>query len=170
MRSELLNGGAYCRAAFAAINKTATAGSTGDATEVDSAWIDRILDANAEGGMAMSAKLVIAFTAALGQGNTLSFAAQFRDSANADGSSPEDYEAAIPATVAATGNSGGSTETGTVEIDVDLSHAKRYVQAQVTPDLNRANTDTAEWSAVLILFGHNRQPISRSAVKIGSPT
>ena len=169
-RSDFLNGGAYARTAFQAINQTATAGGAGDATEVDCAWVDRIIDAAAEGGMAMSAKLVISFTATLAEGETLSFAAQMQDATASDGTGVADYEDAVASAVAATGDSGGSTETGTVEIDVDLSHANQFVRSQVTPDLSAGATDTAEWSACLVFFGHNRMPISQSAVTVGSPT
>lgn len=162
-RAALYNGGDYCHTAFQAINKTATAASTGDATEVDGAWVDR----KGDYGVAMSAKLVIAFTAALGQGNTLSFAANFQDADTIGGSGAADYGDAIVATVAATGDSGGSTETGTFEIDVDLGGARQFIHAQVTPDLNRANTDTLEWSAVLVFFGDGRQPASAAVASVG---
>lgn len=170
MRSELLNGGAYARTAFAAINKTATAAGSGDATEVDGDWIDRIFDADAEGGMAMSAKLVIAYTTTLQHTETLKFGVQFRDATSIAGAGADDYEAAVAQTTVATGESGGSTIKGTFEVDIDLSHAKRFIQAQVTPNLSAGGTDTAEWAAVLVLFGHNRVPISRSPVALGSPT
>lgn len=168
-RSELLNGGAYCRSAFVAINKTATAAGSGDNTEVDGAWIDRILDADQDVGLAMSAKLVITYTTALAAGETLKFAVQFRDASDAGSTGVDDYEDAVAATVVATGDSGGSTETGTVEIDVDLSHAKQFIQAQITPDLSRNGTDTAEWSACLILFGAGRQPMTQAIASVGSP-
>lgn len=164
MRDRIYDGGAYCRTAFEAINKTATAGSTGDATEVDCAWVSRLGDK----GLAMSAKLVIAYTTALGQGNTLSFAMNFQDADTVGGSGAADYGDAVSATVAATGDSGGSTETGTFEIDVDLGGAREFIRAQVTPDLNRANTDTLEWSAVLVFFGDGRQPATQAVASVAA--
>lgn len=169
MRSTLMNGGAYCRAAFVAINKTATAGGGGDNTEVDGAWLDRILDQDAEGGIALSAKLVITYTTTLQAGETLSFGVQFRDGTSAVGAAADDYGDAVPSTVVATGESGGSTETGTVEIDIDLAAARQFVQAQVTPNLSAGGTDTAEWAAALVLFGHSRTPISRAIASVGGP-
>lgn len=164
MRDKFYNGGAYCRSEFQAINKTATAGSTGDATEVDCAWVDRTGD----NGIAMSAKLVITYTAALGQANTLSFTLNFQDADTIGGSGAADYGDAVAATVAATGDSGGSTETGTFEVDVDLGGASGFVRAQITPDLNRANTDTLEWSAALLFFGDGRQPASKAVASIAA--
>lgn len=166
-RAYWANGGAFCRTAFVAINKTATAAGSGDATEVDGAWVART-DPD-DHGIAGSAKLVIAYTAALGQGETLSFAAQFRDATTVGGSGAADYGDAIASTVVATGDSGGSTETGTVEIDVDLTSADAFVQAQVTPDLSRGATDTCEWSAVLVLFGDGRQPATKAIDSVGGP-
>lgn len=167
MRSEMLNGGAYCRGAFVAINKTLTAGGAGDNTEVNGAVVDRKHPTG--GGLAMSSKLLIPFTATLGAGETLKFGIQMQSGDLADGSDMADYGDPIAATVVATGESGGSTETGVVEVDVDLSGAKRYVRPQPTPDLSAANTDTAEWSALLALFGDSRQPSSLKIGNVGSP-
>lgn len=165
MRSQLLNGGAYCRTAFAAINRTATAGGTGDNTEVDCAYVDRIKDSDAAGGIAQSMKLVIGFTSALNAGETLSFAIQIQDDADGVGSGT-DFGEPIVKTVVATGASPNSTEVGTVEVDVDLSGAKRFVRAQVTPDLSRGGTDTAEWAASYVMFGHDPVPISQAIANV----
>lgn len=168
MRSELLNGGAYCRSAFGAINKTLTAGGAGDNAEVNGELVDR--KHPTEGGLAMSAKLLIPFTAALAGAATLKFAVQMQSGDESDGSDLADYGDAVTATVVATGESGGSTEVGVAEVDVDLSGAKRHFRAQVTPDLSAANTDTAEWGAAVILFGDSRQPASLKIGNVGSPT
>jgi hypothetical protein len=170
MRSELLNGGAYSRTAFAAINKTLTAAGSGDNTEVDCAYADRILDAAAEGGMAMSAKLVITYTANLSSDQSLRFAVQIQEDADGAGAGT-DYETGVPMTTVATADqSGGQTITGTVEVDIDLSHAERFFRAQITPDLTAGGTDTCEWSATYVLYGHNRVPASRAIASVGSPT
>lgn len=164
-RDQNLNGGAYCRSAFLAINKTATAGSTGDATEVNSSYVDRSLS---DVGMAMSAKLVITFTAALQAGETLTFAGNFQDATSSAGAGVDDFSDAWTAKTAATGESGGSTETGTFEVDIDLSGANRYVRAQITPNLSASGTDTCEWSAALVLFGDHRQPSTQAEVSLGT--
>lgn len=166
MRSELLNGGAYCRTAFAAINKTATAAGSGDATEVDGSFFDRL---QSDAGPFLSAKLVITYTTTLTATKTLSFAVQFQDATSSGAAAVADYGDAIAATVVATGESGGSTETGTVEIDIDLAAAREFVRAQITPDLSASGTDTCEWSAAYVLFGPKTQPCSSAIGSVGGP-
>lgn len=164
-RTRFHDGGAYCRSVFQAINKTATAGGSGDATEVDGAWVDRELSGV---GMAMSAKLVIAYTATFGEtGATLTFALNFQDATASDGSGSDDFDSAVTATTAATGDSGGSTETGTFEVDIDLSGANQFIRAQITPNLSASGTDTCEWSAVIVFFGDHRQPSTQAVAKLG---
>lgn len=167
MRSELLNGGAYCRTAFAAIAKTATAGGAGDDTEVNTAWVDRMDD---DYGMAMSAKLVIVYEAALADTETLTFAGNFQDASDAAGSDAADYGTAIAATTVSSADSAGSTNDGTIEIDVDLSAAKEFVRFQLTPNLSAGATDTLKWSATLVFFGGSRQPSSKAIASVGGPT
>lgn len=164
-RDAMHNGGAYSRTALVAINKDVTAGGAGDATEVDGAWIDRSL---ADVGMALSAKLVITFTATLETGETLTFAGNFQDATSSAGAGSADFSDAFAAVTVATGDSGGSTETGTYEVDVDLAGAKQFVRAQITPNLSRGATDTANWTATLVLFGDHRQPSSQATYTIAS--
>lgn len=142
--------GSYIKSAFCGA-ASATAAGTGDATEVDGAYIDRQDH--------LSAKLVISYTATLQQDETLTIAANMQDASDSSGTGVADYGTAYAATVVATGGTGGSTETGTVELDVDLAAAKQYVRAQFTPDLSASGTDTAIVSAVLIL-GPNSIPVA----------
>lgn len=165
MRDNMHNGGAFCRTAFQAINKTAVAAGSGDATEVDGAWVDRVL---ADVGMALSAKLVITFTATLETGETLSFSGNFQDATALAGTGVADFSTAFAATVVATGDSGGSTETGTYEVDIDLAGARQFIRSQITPNLSRGATDTAEWSASLVLFGDHRQPSTQATYSLGT--
>ncbi|AMX93629.1 MULTISPECIES: hypothetical protein [Mesorhizobium] len=165
MRANMLDGGAYSRTAFAAINKTAVAAGSGDATEVDCAWIDRELEGI---GMAQSAKLVIAFTATLETGETLTFAGNFQDATALAGTGVADFATAFAAAVVATGDSGGSVETGTYEVDIDLAGARQFVRTQITPNLSRGATDTCEWSAVLVLYGDHNQPSTQATYKLGT--
>lgn len=162
MYAKKHNGGAFCRSARVLGNQTATAGGAGDNTEVDGAWIDRI---PTDAGAFHSAKLVINYTTTLAQAATLSFAVQMQDATDSSGTAVADYADAIAATVVSTGDTGGSTNTGTVEVDIDLVAARGFVRAQITPNLSAANTDTAAWSAVMILFGSDRQPLT---LKIGN--
>lgn len=168
-RSQILDGGAYSRLAFQAINRTATAGGGGDATEVDGEWVDRM----SATGLAMSAKLGIAFTstfAAVAGANQLSFAIQIQDATAADGTGAADYGSPVVSTVVQTGESGGSVETGAGEVDINLSGANRYIRAQITPDLSAATVDTLEWAALFVLFGEGRQPTSQQIGRVGYPT
>jgi len=139
---------------YAAIS-TATAGGTGDATEVDGAYIDR------QGFDSL--KVIIAYKAVLAQGKTLSIAANLQDATSSGGAGVDDFGAAKAAGVVATGGAGGSTETGVVELDFDISGANQYVRVQYTPDMNASGTDTATLSAVYILGGAQVQPVSAKA-------
>ncbi len=141
-------------ARFAAIS-TATAGGTGDATEVDGAYIDR------QGFSSL--KVVIAYKAVLAQAKTLSIAANLQDATSSAGAGVADYGEAMASAVVATGDTGGSTETGVVELDFDISGADRYVRVQYTPDLNASGTDTASLSAVYVLGGAQVQPVTAAA-------
>lgn len=138
--------GEWITALFAA-SGVATAGGTGDATEVDGAYVDR--------QDYLSAKLVIVGQAVLAEAATLSIAANIQDDADGAGAGV-DFAPAFANAVVATGGAGGSTEAFKVELDFDLSTAKRYVRAQVTPNLSAANTDTCRWAAAWV-FGPKSQ-------------
>lgn len=128
----------------------ATAGGAGDAAEVNGPWIDR------QGYL--SGKLIITYQATLGDGETLSVAANLQDASDDSGTGAADFGNAAASAVRATGGSGGTTERGVVEIDVDLSGAKQYVRPQFTPDLSAANTDVAILAATLVLGGAEGLP------------
>lgn len=165
MRADIHDGGAFSRSVFQAIAKTATAGGAGDNTEVNGAWQDR----EGDNGIAMSAKLVIVYEAVLGDGETLSFAANFQDATDANGTGADDYGDVVATQVVATGNSGGETVDGTVEIDVDLSGAKQFVRTQATPNLSAGSTDTLKWSSVLMFYGDKYQPATGAIAKVKHP-
>lgn len=164
MRDKIYNGGAYCRSARGTGSNAVTAGGTGDATEVNAAWIGR----NADSGIANSMKVIVSYSASLAAGATLTFAGNMQDATAIGGTGAADYGAAFAATVAATGATGGSTETGTFEIDVDLAGAREFVRAQITPNLSASGTDTASWNVTYVFFGDQRHPCTKSLVNIGS--
>lgn len=141
-------------ARFAAVS-SATAAGTGDATEVNGAYIDR------QGFSSL--KVVIAYSTTLAQTKTLSIAANLQDATTSGGTGVADFGDAMASTVVATGDTGGSTETGVVELDFDISGADQYVRVQYTPDLNASGTDTATLSAVYILGGAQVQPVTAAA-------
>jgi hypothetical protein len=62
--------------------------------------------------------------------------------------------------VIATGDTGGSTEAGSVGYVIDLDDYERYVKFSFTPDLSAANTDTADLSYSVILCNATEQPVS----------
>ena len=160
MRSHLLNGGAYARADFLAINKTLTAAGAGDNTLVQSAYVDRMPNSK---GMAMSVKVVLAYTATLAAGKSLFLAAQGKSADDTAGTNAANFGTALAATKIAT-SAGGGTVNGTVELDFDLSGCGRCFGIAITPDLDATATDIAEWSATLISFGHQTEPVSLSLV------
>lgn len=148
--------GELLAARYAKVGAAATAGGTGDATEVDGAWIDR------QGFDSL--KVVIAYTTTLAATKTLSLAANLQDASDSSGTGAADFGSALSATVVATGASGGSTETGVVELDFDVSGADQYVRIQFTPDLSATGTDTASISAIYVLGGADANPVSASLV------
>lgn len=141
-------------ARFAAVS-SATAAGTGDATEVNGAYIDR------QGFSSL--KVVIAYSATLAQAKTLSIAANLQDATTSGGTGVADFGDAMASAVVATGPTGGGTVTGVVELDFDISGADQYVRVQYTPDLNASGTDTASLSAVYILGGAQVQPVTAAA-------
>lgn len=152
MTTQIRSIGDLIAVARAAANTAATAGGTGDATAVAGVIIDR-----AAIGFPQSAVLAIPFTATLGAGDTLSIAYTVQEG-NASNLSDAATLKTAAAAVVATGPGGGGTVTGTFKVNLSLAGAGRYVRANFTPDLSRANTDTAALSAVLVFGGMDRLP------------
>ena len=152
MKAKMHDIGALLTARYGLGNTTATAGGSGDATEVNGAWIDVT---NYE-----SIKVLIPFTTTLAATETLTFAANLQDATAIGGTAAQDFGDAIAATVVATGPTSGGTVTGVVEMDFDVSQSRGFIRVQATPDLSRANTDTAAFSAVYVLGGALREPVT----------
>ncbi len=145
------NIGAFIEAVNAVIANVVTAGGGGDGAEQDGYWNDRTRK--------LSGVLVISYSATLAEDATLSIAANLQDASDSAGAGAADFGDAIANAVVATGGSGGSTEVGTVELDVDLSGADAFVRGQVTPTMSAVATDTVALSAVLVLSGSDEYPI-----------
>lgn len=153
------NVGAYINGLFGGI-ASATAAGSGDATEVDSGF-------QSCKGFATAA-LVVSYKAVLAQDETLSIAANVQDASDAGGTGAADYGAVLASAVVATGGTGGSTEYGSVVLDIDLlggtqgaadgTCADEFLQGQFTPDLSASATDTAELAAVIVLAGADADP------------
>lgn len=145
------NIGAMLKTACSSAGNTATAAGTGDATEVNGA----IIDLNAYGNP-RSAKLVITYVTTLTAAKTLSFAS---DVDHGDASNLSDtavLDAGFTTTVVRTG--AVTAGVGTVELDVNLAAAKRYVRANATPDLSHTSTDTVAWSQTWVFGGFGSDP------------
>lgn len=138
--------------ARAAANTAATAGGSGDNTAVTGVIIDR-----AAHGWPESMVAAIPFTTTLAAAATLTLSGTVQTGPDSALASVRTLQA-IPATVVATGPGGGGTVTGTLEVNVPLRGADRYVRLNFTPDLSAANTDTAALSAVLVFGGAERLP------------
>ena len=156
MHASMQDAGALIAARYGVAGVDAVAGGAGDATEASGAWVDRR-------GFG-SLKVVIAFTATLAQDETLSIGANLQDASDSSGTGAADFGTALASAVRATGGAGGSTETGVIELDFDLSAADRYVRVQFTPDLSAAMTDTAELAAVYVLAGSTDNPVTATAI------
>lgn len=163
-RDDIHMGGAFCRTARQLGNTTAVAAGSGDATQANGAWVDR----KDSKGMAMSAKLVINWTTTLAAGKTLAFGVTFQDAVDVSGTGAATFGDVVASTVVATDSGAGSTLTGTTEIDIDLGGAREFIRAQITPDLNAANTDTAAFSATLVFFGAHREPMTQAIATLGT--
>lgn len=136
----------------AAANTSATAAGTGDNTQVTGVTIQRSAI-----GLPRSVTFAIPYTTTLASAATLSLAYIVETSANSNMASPTELTN-VASAVIDTGGSGGSTNTGTVEIGVDLSGAKDYVRLKFTPDLSATGTDTAALAAVAVFGSFDELP------------
>lgn len=103
-----------------------------------------------------SAKLVISANATLAATETLDFDVELSQSE--DDSTYTTPVASYTAETLLTGAAGGSTESGILELDIDLSGYDRYLKVGITGDLTASGTDTADWQAVLVLGGAQEVP------------
>lgn len=145
MHAALQDMGAQIGARFGTVEKTATAGGTGDATEVAAAYV------NMRG--LRTVKALVYYQAVLGEDETLTFEANWEEDADGTGTGV-DYGTALAATQVAVGAAGGSTESGVMEIDLDNPPgAKQYVRVLVKPNLSAANTDTLKFGVTYVVAG-----------------
>lgn len=123
---------------------TAVAAGAGDNTEVEGATIDRTGHE--------TVVVSVPFSAVLAEAATLSVRVQRQTSA--DDITWGAATAVFADAVVATGEAGGSTETGVVEVEQSLAavtHA--YIRYNVRPNLSAGATDTAVFGAVAVLSG-----------------
>lgn len=159
--SDKKNGGAAAISAPGSIS-TAIAAGAGDATAVTGAYIDRTLGGTV--GQVGSGKLIVEYKTTLSASKALSLAVSFNDATSSGGAGAAAYGPSYASTAIVTDGGSGGTYTGTVEFDVDFSGARNFIAPIVTPDLTATGTDTATISGVWVLFGSDRNPISKSLV------
>lgn len=146
--AEIKDIAAFLESKVITIDNDATAGGTGDATEVTPG--DDIDMAPYVSGM-----VHIHYVTSLTADKTLSFALQKEDSDTDGGSKSADVDV-LTATVVKTG--AASAVEGTYDIPISaeqLKGWKRYVNFLVTPDLSHSGTDTVTWSATWIGLKRN---------------
>jgi len=136
---------------------TSTAGGTGDTTTVTGLSIDR----GGFGGapLPLSALMSVDFEATLASGATLSIGYAVQDSA--DNSTFADYQTATY-TTASTGASGGSTNKGQFNVQVNLTSARRYVRFNYNPKCSATGTDTTYSDAIGFFAGTDRLAASNA--------
>jgi hypothetical protein len=130
---------------------TSTAAGSGDATSITGLTIDRFGFGN--GSPPDSALFGVLFESTIGSGKTLSIGYAVQDSA--DGTNWSDYQTATYA-VASTGGSGGTTNKGEFNVQVNLRSARRYVRFNYNPDLSATGTDTSYSDAAGFFGGFDR--------------
>lgn len=167
--SSLKNIGAYLKAAFG-VTAFATAGGTGDATELFGTVIDRQQsEPSSLGGnsLAMSLKAILIASATLAAGKKCTYVVTvYHDSAVGLGTKVAIPTALQPGGATSTviltitDGGGGGVSTGFFEYNLNLESLNRYLQFSVTPDLNAANTDTTFATVAVALGGFQNLPMS----------
>jgi hypothetical protein len=136
---------------FALVSTAVTAGGSGDATEI----VGPAIVLSNLSRRASSVEFAIPVRAVLGATQTCVVVGKIETSP--DGSTWTEL-AANATLLTLTGGSGGTTETGVARIGCDLIQSDfQQVRVKVTPDLNRANTDTAVVGAGVAVFASSDQ-------------
>jgi len=125
---------------------TITAAGTGDNTAVTGATVDRHTYDNP-----MSVLVQVLHLAALQATETLDLAVELQESS--DGSTWDTAEALQASATVATGDTGGTNESGVTHFNVNLRNRKRYFRVNFTPDLSASGTDTAILMTALAFGG-----------------
>lgn len=126
-------------------NNDATAGGTGDATEVTCAEID--LDGYTGGFLA------IQYVTSLTADKTLAFETQYAGADTTGGSLTTDA-VVESSTVVKTGAATAAQGVKIVDLG-DIRQYKRFSKFKVTPELSHSGTDTATWSVAFVGFKRN---------------
>lgn len=135
------NVGAEVKVLTASTPTAVTAGGAGDNSAITGQSVDR------DGYQ--SCVFAISYVTTLGAAETLKFAAEYQESS--DNSSWGTATSLQAATTAETGLQ--TAKHGVVEFNLALAGKKRYIRFNQTPDLSRANTDTAVVAGTVTLGG-----------------
>ena len=147
------NIGAFIESVLAGITINVTAGAGNNASVITGTNIDLL----AYGGP-KSCVVTFPFTATCASGSTLSLAAYLQSTADVT-NGPWVNVATMAAEVVETGITGGAAQSLTVDFDVDLSGAKRYIHVCYVPTCSRAGTDTVNiYPPILTLAGQAELP------------
>jgi hypothetical protein len=149
------NIGAYVTSRFALQRTALGAGAGGNIGATDGTAFQR----TAVRPLHISTKVVVGYKTTLASGNTLTLTAQLKDSP--DGITYSNFGASASSVV--TGLGGGPQQVGTLELDVNLMGADKYIRPTVTPVLSASGVDTAEIFGVYILGGGETVPPTESA-------
>ena len=150
MRLEPRDGGSHVKV-YGGGSSRAVAAGTGDATEVNGPWIDRLGYDSAKAG--------VVGRSTLANGESITVAFNIQDSSDSAGGDAADFGDAYPATTAAT-SVGGTTEEIQAAANFNLRGAKRYIRLQFTPNLSASGTDTSTLAGFIALIGKVEEPVS----------
>ena len=155
--SSQKNIGAYIASSLAGLYTITniTAAGTNDNTLITCAYVDLGV-----GARPLSCSVVFNFKSTLINTQTVSLAAYMQSTDNTSNASSWANVAAQASTLAATGTTGNIAQYGTLDVDFDLSSAKRYVRLLFTPLCSGTGTDTVNiYPPVMILGGQAVLPV-----------
>jgi len=155
--SKFRDMGAYLTYGGHVATTSVTAGGSGDNTAINGPWIDRI-------GF-NSCKIFVFGVTSIQAAQALALSAKLQDAVDGSGSGSGDFAAGMPNYSPLTAKQviAGPTAAAKfcVELDFDLSGAKRFFRPVITPDLSAANTDTAGVEILIVLGGADKDVVTK---------
>jgi hypothetical protein len=127
------NIGAFIKSVIGGVVTNVTAAGSGDNTLVNGTSVD--LSAN---GQPLSCSVVFPVKSVLASAKTVSLSAALQTTADST-NGPWTNVSTLASTVVATGGSGGSTQSGTLDFDVDLSEPSSTCAWRTPPDVGHRN-------------------------------
>lgn len=136
---------AYLTPVFAAAEYDLTAGAGSGDSEQTLATVDRLTAF--DNVRHASATAIVMATATLAATETLTITGIWEHSADNSTWAEIGTDETL---LTLTGGAGGSTETGTGKLNINLAEADQYVRFKQTSDLSASGTDTAKVSSVYV--------------------